>query len=260
MRYAVLSGGKRLRPLLVYCAAQIDAPDLSPADPAAAAVELIHAYSLIHDDLPAMDDDDLRRGKPTCHVAFGEAIAILAGDALQALSFELLARPDPQIAPATQLHMLCVLAQSCGAGGMAGGQAVDLESTGTTLSEDGLRHMHGLKTGALFRASVRLGLYAQGHTDPAWHAAADRYAAHFGLAFQIHDDVLDVTGQTDVIGKPVGSDASGDKCTYASMLGIAQARRLARQEADAAIAALSPLHADCAGLIELAHYAVQRDR
>lgn len=260
MRYAVLGGGKRLRPLLTYSAAALLGPPGPPCDRAAAAVELIHAYSLVHDDLPAMDDDDLRRGQPTCHIAFGEATAILAGDALQALAFEWLAAPTAGLDARIQLQMLHLLGQACGVLGMAGGQALDLAAVGRPLDHAALERMHALKTGALFRAALRLGLYAQGCDAEDWHSALDAYGHHFGLAFQIHDDVLDVTGDTAVIGKPQGSDAARDKPTYPAILGLEAARRLARSHCDQAIAALDGLDGDRSLLIELANFSVLRDR
>lgn len=260
MRYATLGGGKRLRPLLCYSAAALLGEPGPACDRAAAAVEVIHAYSLVHDDLPAMDDDDLRRGQPTCHIAFGEATAILAGDALQALAFEVLAAPISGLAPAVQLKMIVLLGQACGALGMAGGQALDLAAVGQRLDHAALERMHALKTGALFRAALRLGLYAQGCDDPRWHAALDAYGLHFGLAFQIHDDVLDVTGDTSVIGKPQGSDAAQDKPTYPAILGLDAAQRLAVEHRDLAIAALDALPGERIQLIELVDYAVRRER
>jgi farnesyl diphosphate synthase len=260
MRYATLGGGKRLRPLLCYSAAALIGTPGPACDQAAAAVEIVHAYSLVHDDLPAMDNDALRRGQPTCHIAFGEAMAILAGDALQALAFEVLAAPAPGLDPAVQLNMLALLGSACGALGMAGGQALDLAAVGQRLDHTALERMHALKTGALFRAALRLGLYAQDCADPRWHAALDAYGQHFGLAFQIHDDVLDVTGDTAVIGKPQGSDAAQDKPTYPAILGLDAARRLAVAHRDQAIAALDPLPGHRDHLVELADYAVRRER
>lgn len=260
MRYATLGGGKRLRPLLCYSAAALLGAPGTACDRAAAAVEIIHAYSLVHDDLPAMDDDDLRRGQPTCHIAFGEAMAILAGDALQALAFEQLAEPISGLDPALQLKMLRLLGEACGALGMAGGQALDLAAVGRRLDHAALERMHALKTGALFRAALRLGLYAQGCDDGRWHTALDDYGHHFGLAFQIHDDVLDVTGDTVVIGKPQGSDAAQDKPTYPAILGLDAARRLAAEHRDRALAALDVIPGERSRLIELADYAVRRNR
>src|SRR5512140_2893939 len=220
MRYAVLDGGKRVRPLLAYAAGQLAGADPHIVDAAAAAVELVHGYSLVHDDLPCMDDDTLRRGQPTCHVAFGEAVALLAGDALQALAFEVLARgplPDPGRACAE-------LARAAGAAGMAGGQAIDLAAVGTTLDLAQLETMHRMKTGALIRAAVLLGA-ACGAPLPDAHAAAlDAYARAAGLAFQVVDDVLDVEGSAATLGKSAGKDAAQGKPTFVSALGLEAAK------------------------------------
>jgi farnesyl diphosphate synthase len=261
MRYAVLGGGKRLRPLLVYAAAQPfdqgndrDSPLL---DAAACAVELIHAYSLVHDDLPAMDDDAMRRGRPTCHIVFGEAMAILAGDALQALAFELLAEHGHDPAHTKPIEMLRVLGRACGAEGMAGGQALDLAAVGRTLSLDELEHMHACKTGALIRASVRLGALVAG-ADENTLQALDRYAHAVGMAFQVRDDILDVEGESAVLGKTAGKDAAADKPTFPSIIGLEASRqRLAELTADA-LAAIAPLGARAKHLAELARYAAHR--
>lgn len=259
MRYGVLGGGKRIRPLLAYGAAEALGADPASADACAVAVEVIHAYSLIHDDLPAMDDDDLRRGRPTCHIAFGEATAILAGDALQALAFEVVAQDDAlRATPARAVEMLRVLAHACGSFGMAGGQAFDLDAVGQRLDAAALERMHVHKTGALIRASVRLGALSAGCEDGALLGALDRYGHAVGLAFQIRDDILDIEGETDVIGKTQGADVARDKPTYPAILGMDESRRLATALRDDALAALAstPLHADA--LAELAHYAVER--
>ena len=258
MRYAVLGGGKRLRPLLVYAAGHALGDDGPALDAAACAVELIHAYSLVHDDLPAMDDDDLRRGRPTCHVVFGEAMAILAGDALQALAFEILAR-CPAIEPTRRIDMLHALARACGAEGMAGGQALDLSAVGRVLSLQELERMHASKTGALIRAAVRLGALTAGATAEAL-AALDRYAAAVGLAFQIRDDILDVEGEAAVIGKTAGKDAAAAKPTFPSIIGLAASRARLAELTDAALQAVASLGSPAALLRELAHYAAARDR
>jgi farnesyl diphosphate synthase len=265
MRYAVLGGGKRIRMLLTWaaCAAVGAAP--ARANAAAAAVELIHAYSLIHDDLPAMDDDDLRRGRPTCHVAFDEATAILAGDALQALAFEVLAT-DPHLAsdPPRLVDLIVRLGRACGSFGMAGGQAADLEAVGRALDLDALARMHRLKTGALIRAAVALGARAGGEDDIEVLGALDSYADHVGLAFQIRDDVLDVEGATATIGKRQGADAARDKPTYVSLLGIDGARAALEAERTAAHRALDDAVAasngrvDPADLRDLADFAADR--
>ncbi len=260
MRYSTLGGGKRLRPCLAYSAALACGGTLEQADASAAAVEMIHAYSLIHDDLPAMDDDDLRRGKPTCHVAFNEATAILAGDALQALAFEVLANDTgADRDAATQVEMLRLLALACGSQGMAGGQAIDLDAVGRSLTRDELERMHAHKTGALIRASVQLGALAAGERDAARIAALLRYGQALGLAFQIRDDILDIEGETHVIGKPQGSDAAQNKPTYPAILGLAESRALAAQLRAEAIAALAGFDARAEHLRDLAHYSVDRE-
>jgi farnesyl diphosphate synthase len=239
MRYAVLDGGKRLRPLLVLAAAEVVGGHAEAALRAACAVELIHAYSLVHDDMPCMDDDVLRRGKPTVHVQFGQAQALLAGDALQALAFELLAPGGTDIPASTQAALCRLLAVSAGHAGMAGGQAIDLASVGRSLTEDELRRMHRLKTGALLQASVMMGA-ACGEPAAAAREALARYGQAIGLAFQVVDDILDVTADSASLGKTAGKDAAQDKPTYVSLLGLEQARAHADEllgEASAALAA-----------------------
>ncbi|MDR1967179.1 MAG: polyprenyl synthetase family protein [Burkholderiaceae bacterium] len=228
MRYAVLDGGKRLRSLLVLAAGEAVQGQAEAALRAACAVELIHAYSLVHDDLPCMDDDVLRRGKPTVHVRYGEAQALLAGDALQALAFELLT-PDGDAVPSVMQARLCrLLARAVGGQGMAGGQAIDLASVGQQLTEPELRAMHELKTGALLQASVRMGAAcSDGGVTPAAHAALDDYGAAIGLAFQVVDDILDVTADSAALGKTAGKDAAAAKPTYVSLLGLQTAQALA---------------------------------
>ena len=247
MRYAVLDGGKRLRPLLVLAACEAVQGHGEAALRAACAVELIHAYSLVHDDLPCMDDDVLRRGKPTVHVRFGEAQALLAGDALQALAFELLT-PEGDGMPAAMQAALCrLLARAAGVQGMAGGQAIDLASVGKPLSEPELRAMHQLKTGALLQASVRMGV-ACGAAAPAARAALDDYGAAIGLAFQVVDDILDVTADSAVLGKTAGKDAAADKPTYVSLLGLPASQALA-----GALRAQAHRALDASGLPGVAH-------
>jgi len=258
MRYAVLGGGKRLRPLLVYAAAHALGEDGPQLDAAACAVELIHAYSLVHDALPAMDDDALRRGRPTCHIVFGEAMAILAGDALQALAFEILAdNPVSRLDAATSMAMLRALGRACGAEGMAGGQALDLAAVGHPLTLAELEHMHACKTGALIRASVQLGALAAG-ADAATRRALDDYAHAVGLAFQVRDDILDVEGESTVIGKTAGKDAAADKPTFPSIIGLDASRARLVELTDSALAAVTPLGEDAGLLRELAHYAAHR--
>ena len=261
MRYAVLAPGKRIRPVLTYATGQALGVALDVLDPAAVAVELIHAYSLIHDDLPAMDDDDLRRGRPTCHKQFDEATAILAGDALQALAFESLLQDGARNLPsACRLAMVQVLAQASGSLGMAGGQALDLAAVGKKLSLDELENMHKHKTGALIRASVKLGLLASGSEDEDLEQRLDRYATCIGLAFQVQDDILDVEGATEVIGKPQGSDADRDKPTYPNLLGMDEAKATAKRLCDEAIGSLAPLGERGATLAMIAEFIVKRDR
>ena len=255
MRYSVLGTGKRLRPVLVYLAGRALGADDEALDAPAAAIEMIHAYSLVHDDLPAMDDDDLRRGRPTVHRAFDEPLAILAGDALQTLAFEALAsRPHPRLGA-----LITTLAQAAGRDGMAAGQAIDLGAVGAPMDLAALQAMHQHKTGALIRAAVRLGaLVAVDASDPRI-AALDHYAAAMGLAFQIHDDVLDVTGDTQTLGKTSGADARRDKPTYPALLGVAQAQRRARDLLDDALAALEPLGEAGQPLAALARFMIDRD-
>ena len=257
MRYAVLDGGKRLRPLLVLAARDAVGGQAEAALRAACAVELIHAYSLVHDDMPCMDNDVLRRGKPTVHVRFGQARALLAGDALQALAFELLT-PEDGVPPAMQARLCRLLAQAAGADGMAGGQAIDLASVGRSLSEHELRHMHRLKTGALLQASVVMGA-ACGAPGPQAEQALAQYGAALGLAFQVVDDVLDVTQDSATLGKTAGKDAASDKPTYVSLMGLAAAQAHAeelRGQAHAALAA-SGL-SDTRALAALADMVVRR--
>ncbi|MEO7065137.1 MAG: farnesyl diphosphate synthase [Dokdonella sp.] len=259
MRYAVLGGGKRLRPLLVYATGAVFGATAEKLDAVAAAVEIIHAYSLVHDDLPAMDDDSLRRGRPTCHIVFGEAMAILAGDALQALAFEVLAN-DPALGvdAATRLDMLRTLSVACGSHGMAGGQAFDLAAVGKTLDAGELERMHVYKTGALIRASVRLGALAGRCTDASALAALETYGHSIGLAFQIRDDLLDIEAETSQLGKTAGKDAAAGKPTYPTILGIDASRaELARLTA-AALDVLEPLGAGTKALRDLAYFVAAR--
>ncbi len=227
MRYAVLDGGKRLRPLLVLAAAEAVQGHAEAALRAACAAELIHAYSLVHDDMPCMDNDVLRRGKPTVHVQFGEATALLAGDALQALAFELLTPEGDAVPPAMQADLCRLLACAAGAHGMAGGQAIDLASVGKPLAEPELRAMHRLKTGALLQGSVRMGAACAPDVPTAARKALDNYGAAIGLAFQVVDDILDVTADSAALGKTAGKDAAADKPTYVSLLGLAASQALA---------------------------------
>jgi farnesyl diphosphate synthase len=255
MRYAVLGGGKRMRPLLAYAAGEFVEADPDLVDAPAAAVELIHAYSLVHDDLPCMDNDTLRRGKPTCHVAFGEATALLAGDALQSLAFALLGKSPMRDAGAA----CATLAVASGAPGMAGGQAIDLASSGTALSLAELQTMHRMKTGALIRAAIELGAACGPPLAPAQSAALDVYARAAGLAFQVIDDVLDVEGTDAALGKTAGKDAAQQKPTYVSLLGLEQARRHAEALRAEACGALAPFGGASRRLVELADWIVLRN-
>ena len=265
MRYAVLGGGKRIRAVLVYAAGEACAPTgsaLSSAqgialDHAAAAVELIHAYSLVHDDLPCMDNDDLRRGRPTVHVQYDEATAMLAGDALQPLAFELLAQMP--IAPALVVQAVEALARCAGSLGMAGGQAIDCASIGLELNQEQLQAMHGMKTGAMIEASVLLGGIVAGASSSA-RAGLEAYADAIGLAFQVADDVLDVVSDTATLGKTVGKDAAANKPTYVSLLGLDASRQLLQELRQEAHAAVLPLGPAGTRLAELADYIVGRSR
>ena len=260
MRYAVLNGGKRIRPLLAYAAGH--ALDIAAAkiDAAACAVELIHAYSLVHDDLPAMDDDDLRRGKPTCHKVFGDAEAILAGDALQSLAFHLLAHCLPDDIPAAQqLQMVEILATASGSRGMAGGQSIDLNAVGKTLNIAELENMHIHKTGALIRASVKLGALCLPGVKNDTIKKLDHFAKCIGLAFQIRDDILDVESDTETLGKPQGSDIARNKPTYPALLGLDEARKMADELYQDALGCLADFGDKAAPLQSLSRYIIQRE-
>jgi len=259
MRYAVLGGGKRLRPLLVYAAGTALGASPDRLDAAAAAVEIIHAYSLVHDDLPAMDDDSLRRGRPTCHVVFGEAMAILAGDALQALAFDVLAHDGAlDVDAAVRVEMLRALAVACGSHGMAGGQAFDLAAVGTKLSHADLERMHVHKTGALIRASVRLGALAAGCRDTATLDALERYGHAIGLAFQIRDDLLDIEAGTEQLGKTAGKDVAAAKPTYPAILGVDASREELDRLTHDALESIAPLGERARSLDDLARFVAER--
>ena len=256
MRHGVLNGGKRMRPLLAYATGSAFGADSARLDAAAVAVELVHCYSLVHDDLPAMDDDALRRGQPTVHVAFDEATAILAGDALQSLAFEVLAQA-PQAAD-RRIAMLAELARATGAAGMCGGQALDIDATGNAKRLSSLERMHALKTGALLRASVRLGAIAAGADDDS-RIALDRYADALGLAFQIRDDLLDIEGDAAILGKTAGKDVEQDKATFPALLGIEASRVRLAQLSAVMQDALANLGVETAALAALARKVVERD-
>lgn len=259
MHYAVLNGGKRVRPLLVYLTGTALDVKLSSLDAPACAVELIHAYSLVHDDLPALDNDDLRRGVPTCHKAFDEATAILAGDALQTLAFYVLSH-DKQMETTLEkrLEMLNTLAIASGSRGMAGGQAIDMDAVGKQLNLVELENMHIHKTGALIRASVKMGALACPTVGDDVLTALDHYAKCVGLAFQIQDDVLDVEGDTTTLGKPQGSDQAQDKPTYPALLGLAESKRLAQELIQQALESVQTLDSKADPLRWLAQYIIQR--
>lgn len=261
MRYSVLGGGKRLRPLLVYAAGEAVDADPDCLDAPACAVEVVHAYSLIHDDLPAMDNDDLRRGKPTCHKAYGEATAILAGDALQALAFDILAGDAAlNVSAGRRVRMIQVLAHASGSLGMAGGQAVDLAAVGQHLTLAELEEMHERKTGALIRASCLLGALAHERPDEAAVESLGGFAACIGLAFQIRDDVLDVEGDTASLGKTQGADMARDKPTYPALLGVSESKRMAAGLYQQALEHLSAFGTRAARLRDIAAYIVERTR
>ncbi len=259
IRYSVIGGGKRIRPAMVYAAGEAMGVSTDLMDIPACAVEMIHAYSLIHDDLPAMDDDDLRRGRPTCHKAFDEATAILAGDALQALAYEILAKDDhAELTPQHRIEMLSLLTQASGAHGMAGGQAVDLASVGKTLNLKQLENMHQLKTGALIRASILLGgMCKQDITEDEMDMLSN-YSLCIGLSFQIHDDILDVIGDTETLGKPQGSDQEQDKPTFPAIIGLEKSQQLALEQHKLALKYLEPLGKKADSLRQLSAYIVER--
>ena len=259
MRYSVMNGGKRVRPLLAYAACEALGGQAEQANGAACAVELIHAYSLVHDDLPAMDDDDLRRGQPTTHKQFDEACAILAGDGLQSLAFSALLDPALSDCPAqVRLDMVSALALAAGPAGMVGGQAIDLGSVGLKLDQNALEYMHRHKTGALIEASVRLGALASGRSTPEQLQALQIYARAIGLAFQVQDDILDVESDTQTLGKRQGADIARDKPTYPALLGLDAAKAYALELRDQALAALRPFDAAAEPLRDLARYIVER--
>ena len=259
IRYSVIGGGKRIRPAMVYAAGEAMGVSTDLLDIPACAVEMIHAYSLIHDDLPAMDDDDLRRGRPTCHKAFDEATAMLAGDALQALAYEILAKDDhEELTPEHRIQMLSLLTEASGAHGMAGGQAVDLASVGKQLTLEQLEHMHQLKTGALIRASILLGgMCKQDISEQELKMLSD-YAFCIGLSFQIQDDILDVISDTETLGKPQGSDQAQAKPTFPAILGLEESRRRAIQQHELALKILEPLDEKADSLRQLSAYIVER--
>ena len=258
MRYATLGGGKRVRPMLAFAAGLVTAADPERVKVVAAVVEIIHAYSLAHDDLPCMDDDVLRRGKPTCHVEFDEATALLAGDALQALAFELMSTVRLADSSETQIKMQQLFARACGSHGMAGGQAIDLANVGKQITLPELEFMHILKTGALIRASVLLGAYCGKPLDDKAMAQLDRYGKRVGLAFQVVDDILDCESNTEKLGKTAGKDQDANKPTYVSLMGLTPAKQFATELLRDALDALNGFGGNAARLRQLAEFIVHR--
>jgi farnesyl diphosphate synthase len=261
MGYASLNGGKRLRPILVYATGECFGQSRDALDSIATAIECIHCFSLIHDDLPAMDDDHLRRGKPTCHIVYGEATAILAGDALQALAFDLLSSlPHTDISARIQLKIIKTLAHHSGPSGMVAGQSLDLSAEGKKIAAIDLEHIHHLKTGALIRASVIMGALGAGCDDPKTIDAFDQFATRLGLAFQLQDDLLDITGNSENLGKNTGQDAKLEKATYAILFGIKHTRNQIEKLMTEAISILQSLPQDTSMLQQLCEYLVHRER
>lgn len=258
MRYVILGGGKRVRPLLAHAAGELFGASAEKVDYAAASVELIHAYSLVHDDLPCMDDDDLRRGKPSCHKQFDEATALLVGDALQSLAFQTLAQPELCKDAQQQMKMIHLLAIASGSRGMAGGQAIDLASVGISLTQQELEFMHIHKTGALIRAAALLGAYCTETPDASRLQALDRYAKCIGLAFQVVDDILDTQADTATLGKTAGKDAEHNKPTYVTILGLARAKQFARELHADALDSIAPFGEAGQRLTQLADFITQR--
>ena len=258
MRYATLGGGKRVRALLAHAAGEFCGADANQVDPSASAVELIHAYSLVHDDMPCMDDDDLRRGKPSCHKQFDEATALLVGDALQSLAFQVISSSDLYSEAQHQLKMINLLALASGSRGMAGGQAIDLASVGETLSQSELEFMHIQKTGALIRVAALLGGYSGNNFNEPRIAAIDHYAQAIGLAFQVVDDILDAEADTATLGKTAGKDADSNKPTYVTILGLVRAKNLAQELYETAIEPLKAYDKEALRLVQLARFITQR--
>lgn len=258
MRYCTLDGGKRLRPMLVLAAAELGNPDTDAVEYALAAVECIHIYSLVHDDMPEMDNDSLRHGKPTCHIRYNQATALLVGDALQTMAFTFLSNPTA-LKPSRQLHMIQTLAKAAGCLGMAGGQAIDLEHVGKNIDQANLEHMHQLKTGALIRASVALGGLCCEDIEDTALTALDQYATKLGLAFQVIDDVLDYEQETNILGKTAGKDAQANKPTYVSLMGLSPARQYAKNLIGQSIKALDRFDQRAAHLRSLAQFVIDRN-
>ena len=260
MRYSVIGGGgKRIRPAMVYAAGEATGADQDILDIPACAIEMIHAYSLIHDDLPAMDDDDLRRGQATCHVAFDEATAILAGDVLQTRAFEILAASDLLIDDKRRLEMIVLLTSAIGSEGMAGGQAIDIAAVGHSLTLEELESMHRMKTGALIKVSILMGAMCSPEVTEDELTQLRHYADCIGLSFQIQDDILDVVGDTETLGKPSGSDEKMQKPTYPSILGLDASRKLALEQHDRALACIQNMDARADKLRQLSAYIIERE-
>ncbi len=259
MRYSVLNGGKRFRPILVYAIGKTQNLNLNLLDACASAVELIHCYSLVHDDLPAMDDDDLRRGQATCHIKYDEATAILAGDAIQAYAFDVLLNHSPKnITAKNQINIMRILSKASGSYGMAGGQAIDLASANKRITLDALENMHKNKTGALIKASVVMSALSCNITDPVLFNKLKNYADFLGLNFQITDDILDVESDTETLGKPQGSDQKSNKSTFPSLLGMDEAKQYAKKTHQAALDELQGLPSDYDILRNISHYILNR--
>ena len=258
MRYSILGGGKRVRPLLAHAAGELFSAPADRVFLVAAAVEMIHAYSLVHDDMPCMDDDDLRRGKPSCHKQFDDATALLVGDALQSLAFQTLAQPGLCTSTEQQVRMIHLLAVASGSRGMAGGQAIDLASVGLSLTQQELEFMHIHKTGALIRAAVLLGAYCADAPDAEKLQAVDRYAKSIGLAFQVVDDILDTQADTATLGKTAGKDAQNNKPTYVTILGLARAKEFAAELHADALASIAPFGTAGLRLVQLADFITER--
>ncbi|WP_141674319.1 (2E,6E)-farnesyl diphosphate synthase [Gilliamella apicola] len=258
MSYSLLAGGKRIRPILVYLTGQMFHCPLNMLDPPAAAIEAIHTYSLIHDDLPAMDNDDLRRGKPTCHIQFNEAEAILAGDALQSLAFKLLSEGE-LLDNHTKISMIKELANASGLGGMCLGQSLDLQAEHQSISLEQLQQIHCYKTGALIKSAIRLGAFASGDIAKPFYAILDSYAEAIGLAFQIQDDILDIIGEQAIMGKPQGSDIAHEKSTYPALVGLDNAIKLTQQLYQQAIASLEQIPYNSQPLHDLTGYIINRN-
>jgi len=257
--YSVLNGGKRLRPFLVYATGKMLGANKQDLEVLAAAIECIHSYSLVHDDLPAMDDDDLRRGRPTCHIVYGEAHAILAGDALQTLAFDLIANHSFNVPAQQQLKMIAALAKASGIEGMVGGQALDIAATDKLVNLAELERIHKLKTGALLNCAITLGALCAADTNQQTLLQLKQFGDAIGLAFQVQDDILDIEGDTQVLGKPQGSDVAANKATYPALLGLTGAKQKAQSLLKCALDALAAIDADTSELENLAKYIVERD-